>query len=331
MLTFFYNLTHDLIIALQSTGEWLFTPMEFFTFLGTENFYLILLPILAWFVDYGFGLRIGVMLLLTSGINNIFKMALHQPRPYWYFSDVKNLTAPETGFGVPSGHSQSPASIYGLIAASVKRRWVTIVMAVLIFLIGFSRLVLGVHFLQDILIGWTIGLILVWLFVKYEDKFTAWLGKFSMGGKIGIVFVISLVFIAIGALVVFSLGDYQVPQAWQDNAAVWQPDDSLDPVSLNAVITSGATLFGLACGAFWVNSRGGFDAKSGEWWQFLLRLIVGLVGVIALWMGLDMVFPGEKDLISYVLRYVRYGLVGFWVAGLGPVLFEKLGLVGKKE
>ena len=73
-----------------------------------------------------------------------------------------------------------------------------------------------------------------------------------------------------------------------------------------------------------------FNPKTGAWWKRLLRFLIGLVGVLVFWMGLDLVFPGNEDLISWVARYVRYGLVGFWISGLGPLVFIKLGL-GEEE
>jgi hypothetical protein len=57
-----------------------------------------------------------------------------------------------------------------------------------------------------------------------------------------------------------------------------------------------------------------------------LRYIVGLIGILILWMGLGQVFPDHADLTSYILRYVRYSLVGFWVAGGAPWLFFRIKL-----
>jgi hypothetical protein len=44
------------------------------TFLGDEEFYLLLLPLLYWASAAGWGLRLGVMLLLTAGVNNVLKL-----------------------------------------------------------------------------------------------------------------------------------------------------------------------------------------------------------------------------------------------------------------
>ncbi|MBK9603359.1 MAG: hypothetical protein IPO36_16190 [Anaerolineales bacterium] len=47
------------IIALQSLGDWLIAPMQFFSYLGNEEFFLLVLPLLYWSVDSALGLRSG--------------------------------------------------------------------------------------------------------------------------------------------------------------------------------------------------------------------------------------------------------------------------------
>ena len=68
-------------LAIQGWGDWLTTPMSFLSFLGQEEFYLLIMPALLWCWDAAAGLRIGVMLLLSGGINSISKLAFHGPRP----------------------------------------------------------------------------------------------------------------------------------------------------------------------------------------------------------------------------------------------------------
>ena len=48
---------------LQGLGSWLYPVMEFFTFMGTENFYLLVLPIILWVFDYYLAFRGGIMLM----------------------------------------------------------------------------------------------------------------------------------------------------------------------------------------------------------------------------------------------------------------------------
>ncbi|MBW8010972.1 MAG: phosphatase PAP2 family protein [Chloroflexi bacterium] len=311
-------------LFLQGLGDWLVSPMEFFTFLGTEQFYIFVMPAIVWSIDSRLGIRIGVILLLSSSVNTLLKWAFHLPRPYWYEAEVKGLSG-EASFGVPSGHSQLPASIYGLIATSVKRSWVWPAALSLIFLIGLSRMVLGVHFYLDVLVGWTVGFSILWAFLRLEAPVKSWLQAKPLSQQIGAVFTVSLALILIGILILGIIGDYQPLPEWVQNARDDQPLTSIEPLDPNDIITSPAAFFGLAAGAMWLAKRGWFNSK-GTLGQRLARFVIGLGGLLIFYLGLGAVFPREADLLSYSLRYLRYSLIGFWIAGLAPVIFIKMGL-----
>jgi hypothetical protein len=70
---------------------------------------------------------------------------------------------------------------------------------------------------------------------------------------------------------------------------------------------------------------GGFQA-SGPVEKRALRYIVGLVGIIIFWYGLGEIFPRDETFLSYVLRFIRYALVGLWVSGGAPWLFLRFNL-----
>jgi hypothetical protein len=100
-----------------------------------------------------------------------------------------------------------------------------------------------------------------------------------------------------------------------------------NPFSLSGVLTTTGTWFGMLTGyVIQTATKGHFLASKGEW-KRLARFGVGLVGVLALYMGLGAIFPDNADLLSYALRFFRYTLIGLWVAWLGPLVFERLGLL----
>ncbi len=321
----------DLIITFQGMGDWMQAPMKFFTFLGTEEFYLLVMPAIYWCVSAALGLRVGIVLLLSGGLNTILKWAFHLPRPYWYRAEVQGWSA-EASFGVPSGHSQIPASVWGVIAAKVKRPWFWIMTIALVFLIGFSRMYLGVHFPHDVLVGWTLGILVVWVFLRLEAPVERWFQGRSLGNQVLAVFAVSIVILLIGALTMLAVGDFELPAEWETNAYADQPkteDTALDPLNFANLVTNAAAFFGLAAGAILIAPRGGFNA-SGTAVQKLLRYLIGLVGVVVFWRGLGAVFPDEPLLLGYVLRYIRYTLIGLWISALAPMIFIRFGLAEKE-
>lgn len=309
----------------QSLGTWSYGIMKAISFLGQEEFFLILMPFLYWCVDTSIGLRIGIMLLVSNGINGFFKILLAGPRPYWFNSEVVGVTG-ESSFGVPSGHAQIAASVWGYMAALFRKKWFTILAIIVIFLIGLSRLFLGVHFLRDVLVGWLIGGILVFIFVKLEPAFVRFANKLSYSRKIGYIFAGSAVFLVVLLIPYWLRENYLLPQDWMTNALADIPDITPQPLAMDGVFTVVGTLMGMLLGFTWLSHKFGGMSTSGKPVIVLGRYLLGLVGVVILWFGLGQIFPRNEDLISYALRLVRYTLIGLWVSGLAPWIFMELKL-----
>jgi membrane-associated phospholipid phosphatase len=322
------------ILYLQSLGGWLAPPMKFFTFLGEEQFFLLVMPILYWCVDAALGLRIGIILLLSAGLNDVFKVIFHGPRPFWIDTRVQALRF-ESSFGIPSGHAQSAAAVWGMLAALINRSWLWIISIAVIFLIGLSRMVLGVHFPTDVLAGWLIGALLVWVALRLETPFRSWMSRFNLWGRILVVLAASLALILLGVLARLSVENWQMPAEWVKNATLAYPDlppdqKPVDPFNPSGLVTAAGVLFGLGAGALWLAQAGGFEA-GGIFWKRVARFLVGLVGVALLYLGLAAILPKGEALFPEILRYARYALVGFWVAGLAPYIFVRIGLAEKKK
>ena len=318
-----------LIIWFQGLGTWLTVPMKIFSFLGSEEFYLLGLPVIYWCVNANLGLQIGSIVLFSSSLNDILKLSLHGPRPYWYSTQVKAFSA-ETSFGVPSGHAQIATSLWGMAAAHINRFWGWLLAIFVIIMIGLSRLYLAVHFPHDVLAGWILGCLTLWVFMSQWNTVAEWALKKSLGQQIGLAFAVSMLLLVLGILAYGTLKGWVLPAAWLANAQQAGVTDLPMPVSLSSTITSTAALFGMLAGAAWMNARGGFDT-TGSTNQKLLRLFPGLLGTLVIYLGLRMVFPSGEFFIAYLLRYLRYALVGFWISAGAPWVFQKLKLAQKKN
>lgn len=314
------------VIFLQNLGSWLKTPMEAFSFLGTEYFFLLLLPALYWCVETQIGLRIGIILLLSTSVNDGLKMAFHGPRPYWYSPDVIAY-AKETSFGIPSGHAQNAMGIWGMLAAGIRKWWAWSIAIVIILLISISRMYLGVHFPVDVILGLVVGAGLLWIVLRSWKPVTKWLSSMSLGQQILWAFLGSLV------LVLFSL----IPYAWLKSIN-WQAPQSWavyakDAITLSGAFTTAGVFFGLLTGLAWFNRQGGFN-PGGPIWKRVVRFLLGLTGVLVFYLGLSALFgllvPDSEAIVPFILRYIRYFLVGIWMSAGAPWLFVRLKLADAK-
>lgn len=314
-----------IILYLQSLGEGLVGIMKLFTFMGNEEFYFILFPILFWCVDSSLGLRAGLILLLSGCINSYFKWIFHLPRPFWINNDIV-AHASETSFGAPSGHAQNAVAMWGLIAASIHKTWVWIAAIFLMIMIGVSRLVLGVHFLLDVITGWVIGAILLWSFLRLEPHVVRWTRGKSLKALVGFSFLASLGLILFGVFILWTQSKWTVPDLWAQNAHIANPvSEEINPLALSVVISNSALLFGVSAGYAIMDHLGGFKTQ-GKISQQLLKYIIGILGVLIIWMGLDIIFPEGETIIAFIFRYIRYGLAGFWITIGAPWIFIKLKL-----
>lgn len=309
---------------LQSLGEWLVLPMKFFTYLGDQEFYILVMPTILWCFDAVLGFRIGLLLLTSGSVNNILKVVFGFPRPYWVSKEIKAFGWRPT-FGLPSGHAQNALAIWGGLAIWLRKRWLTVVCILLILFVSISRLYLGVHFPTDTLGGWLVGAIVLVLYLKLEKPIRQRLGALKPGIQIVIALLFSLTFIGVG-LGVNRLAEQRIiPEAWRETASLAQPEGLVDPLALDDLITASGALFGLAAGGVLLFRWGGFNA-GGSWEQRAKRYFVGILGMLLLYAGLKLIFPDGHGVLEYSLRFVRYAAVGFWASYLAPRLFVRWGM-----
>jgi membrane-associated phospholipid phosphatase len=287
----------ELIIAVQTIhNPALDVFFNLITFLGSEEFYVVLLPILYWCVDKSVAQRLAYLLLLPTYINDVIKNLLRLPRPFQYDSRVLKLDgmpAQQLGYGFPSLHSQSAVTVWGYLALAVRRRWMWILSALLMILIPLSRIYLGVHFPTDVLGGLVLGVIWLVLFRRLEFRLTAWLSGQTLSVQLALAIVIPAMLLLVHS------SDYAV-------------------AALGTILGLGIAI---VFESRWVRFR-----ADGVAWTRVVRFVVGAIVLVVLREGLKVVFPGEGEAFYTPLRAVRYAVVGLWV-GLGaPWIFVRLNL-----
>ncbi len=110
------------------------------------------------------GLFFGIAISGSAVLNIMAKNYFARTRPDLWLS----LT-PETTYSFPSGHAMGSATLgMALILLCWPTRWrwpITLVSLAFVWLVGVSRVYLGVHYPSDILAGWSAAI--AWVFGMY--------------------------------------------------------------------------------------------------------------------------------------------------------------------
>ena len=268
---------------------------------GDEAFYLVFMPLVYWCVNaWRFSDRDHAPAERFD--QQLSQDDLQEPRPYWLTDKIK-AGAFHDSFGLPSGHSQNSAAVWGWTAKENNKTVATWILSIMIFLIGLSRIFLGVHFISDVLLGWTIGAVLVLIFARYSKQIGQSLLKQSIAKKL-LLTALSASDDRIPALVKSLSSSWQVPAEWVALAG------EIDPMNLNGALTTAGVWFGMLAGFSILLHRYGILQSHLGSWQKAVRFLIGIVGVFALYAGLGKLFPKNLGLISMILRFIRYSLIG---------------------
>ncbi len=288
---------HGIMQAVQSVYSWgggaADTVFALFTFLGEETFLLVAVFGIYWCLDKKMGEYLLLSLYTAIGLNGVLKDLVRRPRPFLTagFEDLRyvQLEGPlvdtvhlKESFSFPSGHSQCAGAFFGGLALWKPKTGRVLGCILLILAVMTSRLYLGVHFPTDVLAGAVLGLGLAWLCRRLFRRFYE-KRLWLFAGAVGLTLI--------GLL--------------------------LQPTP-DTVKTMGVGL-GAWLGLIWEN-RVKFSVQ-GTVSRRLLRLVVGAAMLIALRMGLKVLFPA-----GLFFDGLRYALVGLSATGLWPWLFTRLNL-----
>lgn len=158
---FFDIVLLDYIHGFQN--EILFNMMKFISFIGSFNFLLPALLVINIYLlrkkDF-YPVKLLISNSLGSWIlNYLIKGLVNRTRPLDYF------LVEQGGLSFPSGHSMVTMSLYLTIAYLTSKRYpkkqslIFFIAIILVFIMGFSRLYLGVHWPTDVIAGFIIGFV----------------------------------------------------------------------------------------------------------------------------------------------------------------------------
>ena len=296
--TFFFEWEVSLMVWLQThLGPHGVRIAGFFTQFGEPMILIAVIGFFYWGLDKRYGKYLAVNLFSVCLWGSMIKNIALRRRPYFNHEAIQCLRPAEKGdiydislqgFSFPSLHSANAAALYSLLARYLKNTAARIIFILLPFLVGVSRIVLGVHYPTDVLIGWILGLLvtLVIELLLKTFKDPKWLFVILLlSGIPGFFFCKTKDFFTSYGLILGSTLAFSFEKKYVNFA----------------------------------------DAKN--YWFALLRMAGGFILFLGFSYLLKLPFPKEllesADMAAFLIRAARYTVCAFIILGLYPLCFNK--------
>jgi hypothetical protein len=255
------------------------------------------------------------LLLFASLLNNVLKLIIKNPRPFvregtylkkWAVP-VQDANQLAIEYSTPSGHAMSASAFYSYLYKWSRDKYFRTFAVIAIFLIGLSRAYLGVHFVEDVVLGWALGLVCTLAFFKCLPRVGAIWNELYYWQQIGIAFA--------GSLAV-----WLVSVAFNGGHTDGQPLESL---------TRAGFLTGIVVGRPLELRIVNFDPESSTSAARILRFLLTIALVAGTMLSLSMGLGGALIQLAWpaiLLQYLRPAAAAFVGVFIAPWLFTRIGL-----
>ena len=281
------------------------------TNLGAETAFLVIALALFWCIDKRRGYYILSVGFIGTIFNQFMKICFRVPRPFETdpnFTILEQAREEATGFSFPSGHTQCSVGTFGGIAYTAKQKWVRIAGVVIAVLVPFSRMYVGVHTPQDVLVAAAIAVALIFILkpLFYDD-----------GGKYIPVVLGIMTLLAVGYICFVNFYEFPI---------------GVDFERVLSGIESAYTLLGALLGllvVYFVDEKWLKFSTVAVWYAQIMKVVLGLGAVL-------LVKSGTKTVLNllfgeYVGRSVRYFLIVILAGIVWPLSFKLFAKLGKKK
>ncbi len=279
---------------------------KFFDFFGAEIGLLMVVLIVMFCWKKTAGQRLALIVVCVNMWLPMIKSVVLRLRPYMEYPDkvralalsdegAEAMDVAAQGYSFPSMHSASVPALYFALANEVKKKWLWILAGIMTVVVGFSRVVAGMHYPTDVLAGWALGFVVIGVFAlldRYIKKEWAIHLILLISAIPGLFYVRTTdYFTALGCLIGV------IAAIWFERKYVNYEDTRRFPAMLLRVI--GAILIYLV-----VNT--------------LLKL------------PFNKEFLAGTSIAAFLIRTARYAIIMFLILGVYPMMFPLFERVGKK-
>ncbi|MGN0691167.1 MAG: phosphatase PAP2 family protein [Oscillospiraceae bacterium] len=279
-----------------------------------------------WCIDKQAGTLMCMSYSFGGAVNQLIKNTACVYRPWIRdpaIVPVEKAKATATGYSFPSGHSQLSTAVFGSAAVWQKKRiWAVILCVLVTLLIMFSRMYLGVHTPQDVLVGCAESCIIIAL----NCRLMKWLNKNP--DRDILVFAVGMVVCA--AILLFTtLKPYPIDMTAEETVLV-------EPVKMIADCYGMAgSLVGFLGG--WILERRFIKFEPAKKiWQKIVSFIIGgiLLVVVVIGIGKPVMAALEEcgQAGIYGAKAFQTFILFFYIIAVYPALMKlSAKLFAKKE
>jgi membrane-associated phospholipid phosphatase len=276
--------------ALSPTLDLLFI---LFTLLGEDYIYMSLIAITYWCFNKKTGMELSYVLLVSAYLNYWMKMSFRMDKPP---SEYRIILKDDISYGFPSGHAQSAVTFWGWAGLKIGKACARILFFTLIFLIGLSRIYLGVHYLGDVLSGILFGGVFLIIAYKCMPYLESKLSRIPRWLREYLTPLISVL--------LFGLSLAAFPDITRGNSALIC-----------------GSLFGFSFGFSLESKHVNFSIDINRWTK-AIRSLVGLVTVFGLYLVISFVLNSLSLDTAVYIQFLKYAIVAFAIAFIAPLMFR---------
>ncbi|MBP7735314.1 MAG: phosphatase PAP2 family protein [Spirochaetes bacterium] len=278
-------------------GPWLDAAMVGVTSLGSEIFYMAVIPVLYWCWDRRRAAYICAAYLTAMAVNDSMKCLFNNPRPdpAHLLPGIQEMASRyrPRGPGFPSGHAQGSVAFWGTLAVMTRGGTMKALCALMIILVSYSRLYLAVHYLGDVLGGLVLGILCLAVIIPAAIIAEKYYRSISQ------IILITLLIIIPITIFIFVAGDY--------------------------MNTTMGALSGFMVGVILAEEKIRFNPWNRLPIQ-LVKIVIGISVLGALRFGLKYIVPE-----GLAAGFFRYWCIGFWCSFGAPFVFSKFAALRGEE